>query len=157
ERERFVLDIGDGVFHVFAALDEVARVWRLIELRDRNENRITLTYEAGRLVEVCDSADRRISIESTREGRIAGLHVYNAVSQGRWIAVARYSYDEQGNLGAAFDAEGHATRYQYDGEHRLTSETDRAGLRFNFVYDREGRCVETWGEPVGRRDPSLAE
>jgi RHS repeat-associated protein len=158
ERERLVLDTGNGARKVFAATDEAARRWRLIEIRDRNDNRIELTYdEEGRLCEATDSAGRRIRILSTRAGRIAGLHVYNARARGQWIAVARFTYDEDGNLTAAIDAEGHGARFQYDDEHRLTRETDREGLSFSFVYDRTGRCVETWGEYLGRRDPSLAE
>jgi RHS repeat-associated protein len=159
ERERFVLDTGDGIRRVFAAADETARRWVLVELRDRNDNRIELTYdEDARLYEVVDSAGRTVCVERTRSGRIAGLHVYNARSRGhQWIAVARYGYDGAGNLAAVFDAEGHAARYQYDEEHRLTRKSDREGLVFSFVYDRAGRCVEAWGEYPGRRDPSLAE
>jgi RHS repeat-associated protein len=157
ERERFVLDKGDGLRRVFAAVDEEARRWRLIEIRDRNDNTIELTYDdAGRLCEVVDSAGRTIGIETTRAGRIASIQIKSARAQGRWVPVARYVYDERGNLAAAVDAEGHATRYEYDDAHRLTRETDRCGLAFCFVYDRAGRCVETWGEYPGRRDPSLA-
>lgn len=158
ERERLVLDQGDGIARVFAAVDDEAERWKLIEIRDRNDNRIELTYdEQGRLSEVTDSAGRVIGVESTRAGRIAAIHVRNARAQGRWIAVASYSYDAQGNLAAATDAEGHTVRYAYDDEHRLTRSIDRAGLAFSYVYDREGRCVEAWGEFPGQRDPSLAD
>jgi RHS repeat-associated protein len=158
ERERFVLETGDGLRRVFAAADESARRWKLIEIRDRNENRIELTYdERGVLAEVIDSAGRTVRVQATRAGRIASLHVYNARARGQWIALTRFAYDERGNLVGAFDAEGHATRYEYDDEHRLTCETDRTGLAFRFAYDRAGRCVETWGEYPGKRDPSLAE
>jgi RHS repeat-associated protein len=158
ERERFVLDKGDGVSRVFAAVDEAGTRWKLIELRDRNGNRIELTYDAeGRLAEVTDSVGRMVAIECTRAGRIASVQVHNARARGRWIAVARYGYDEAGDLAAAFDAEGHVARYAYDDEHRLVCETDRTGLAFRFVYDRAGRCVETWGEYPGKRDASLAE
>ena len=158
ERERLILDTGDGVSRVFAAVDEAGVRWRLIELRDRNDNRIELTYDAeGRLAEITDSAGRAVRVTSTRAGRLASVEVYNARARGQWIAVARYAYDENGNLAAAFDAEGRATRYAYDDEHRLICETDRCGLAFHFVYDRAGRCVETWGDYPGKRDPSLAE
>ena len=61
----------------------------LIALRDRNDNQIELTYDdAGHLVEVLDSAGRTVAVEPARNGRIASLHVRNAVLQGRWIAVA---------------------------------------------------------------------
>ncbi len=157
ERERFVLDKGDGVLRVFAAADETTRRWKLIELRDWNENRIELTYdEEGRLCEAIDSAGRTVRILSTRAGRIASLQVYNARARGQWIAAARFAYDEEGNLAAVVDAEGHAAQYQYDDQHRLTRHTDREGLAFCFTYDREGRCTETWGEVPGKRDPSLA-
>src|SRR5215468_4723507 len=139
-------------------MDESARRWRLIEIHDRNGNRIELTYdEEGRLCEAIDSAGRTIKILSTRAGRIASLRVCNAHARGRWIAAATFIYDEEGNLTAAVDAEGHAARYAYDDEHRLMRESDRTGLTFCFSYDRQGRCVETWGEYPGKRDPSLAE
>jgi RHS repeat-associated protein len=158
ERERFVLEKGDGVRRVFAAVDEVAQHWKLVELRDRNDNRIELTYDdAGRVVEIVDNAGRTVAIETTRAGRMAALHVSNARARGRWVAIVRFTYDEEGNLVAAIDAEGHVARYAYDDAHRLIRETDRTGLAFCFVYDREGRCVETWGEHPGKLDPSLAE
>jgi RHS repeat-associated protein len=158
ERERFVLDKGDGVSRIFAAVDEDARRWKLIEIRDRNGNRAELLYdERGRLCEVTDSVGRVIGVETTSAGRIGSIQIKNPRARGRWIKVVRYAYDDGGHLGAVIDAEGHATRYEYDNDHRLTRETDRTGLSFCFVYDRAGRCVETWGEHPGRRDPSLAE
>jgi RHS repeat-associated protein len=158
ERERFVLDVGDGPHRFFAATDDEARTWKLIAIRDRNDNQIELSYDdAGRLCELTDSAGRTIGVETTSAGRIASIQIKNTRAQGGWIVVARYSYDEQGNLAAAVDAEGHTARYQYDDEHRLTCRTDRCGLAFRFAYDRAGRCVEGWGEYPGRRDPSLAE
>jgi RHS repeat-associated protein len=158
EWERYVLDKGDGVQRIFAAADESARAWRLVELRDRNDNRISLTYdEKGRLSEAIDSAGRRVKVLSTRAGRIASVLVYNARARGQWIGVARFTYNDRGDLTAAIDAEGYTSRYEYDDHHRLTRETDREGLSFCFVYDRVGRCIETWGEYVDKPDPSLDE
>lgn len=154
ERERYVLDKGDGLRWIFAATDEQAQTWKLIELRDRHDNHIDLTYDdAGALCEVTDSAGRTIGVETTRAGRIASLRV----KHDRWMTVARFAYDDEGHLVAAIDAAGHAERYEYDDEHRLTCKIDRCGLAFHFAYDRQGRCVESWGDDSGRRDASLAE
>lgn len=73
------------------------------------------------------------------------------------MVFARYSYDRSGNLVAASDADGHTTRFTYDEDHRLTHLEYPSGLVFRFIYDGSGRCVETWGEYPGRKDPALAE
>ncbi|MFT3771923.1 MAG: DUF6531 domain-containing protein [Minicystis sp.] len=152
----FAVDADDGLWHIFSAATDEGKRFRLTAIEDRNKNRIALTYDDGRLVEVKDSAGRIVRLGATREGRVASIQVQNALAQGQWIAFATYTYDEHGNLAAATDADGHTARYTYDGDHRLTSDTDRAGLCFHFVYDREGRCVESWGDYPGKRDPSLA-
>ena len=157
ESERFVLDTGDGLTRTVASANEADLRLRLIEISDRNDNRIALTYEGARLVEVLDSAGRIVRVQSTREGRIASIQGPHPRTRDAWITLASYTYDDAGNLTAAIDAEGHATRYAYDDAHRLTSETDRTGLTFRFVYDAKGRCVETWGEYPGKADPSLAD
>ncbi len=158
EHGGFALDADDdGVWRRFAAADEGQKRYRLVAVEDRNKNRIALTYEEGLLVEIVDSAGRVIRVTSTREGRIASIEVKNAVAQGQWVAFGTYTYDDRGDLTAATDADGFTARYAYDEEHRSPTDTDRAGLAFHFVYDAEGRCVESWGDYPGKRDPSLAE
>jgi RHS repeat-associated protein len=151
----FSLDADDGVWRLFSAADERGKRFRLSSIEDRNRNRIVLTHDQDRLVQIVDSAGRTIRIGSTREGRIASLELKNAAVHGRWVAFATYAYDERGNLASVVDADGHTARYAYDDEHRLTADTDRTGLTFHFVYDREGRCVESWGDYPGKADPSL--
>jgi RHS repeat-associated protein len=153
----FALDVDDGVWRLFSAADERGKRYRLMAVEDRNRNRIALAYDKDRLVQVIDSAGRVIRVAAAPEGRIASLEVKNAVAQGQWVAFATYAYDGRGNLMVARDADGFSARYEYDEEHRLTVDTDRTGLTFHFVYDREGRCVESWGDYPGKRDPSLAE
>src|SRR5262249_27655887 len=109
------------------------------------------------LVEVLDSAGREIRLPPTKEGRIGSIEVKNAAVRGQWVAFAAYTYDDRGNLAMARDAEGFSSHYAYDEDHRLTADTDRTGLTFHFVYDGKGRCVESWGDYPGRRDPSLCE
>jgi RHS repeat-associated protein len=153
----FAVDADDGVWHLFSAADEGGRTYRLTAVEDRNRNRISITYDDGKLAEIVDSAGRTIKVTSTREGRIAGIYALNAISQGQWVAFATYTYDERGNLTSVTDADGHVARYEYDDDHRLTLDLDRAGLAFHFVYDGEGRCVESWGDYPGKRDPSLLD
>jgi RHS repeat-associated protein len=152
----FALDADDGVSRLFSAADERGKCHRLTAIEDANGNRIALTHEKGRLVEIVDSAGRVIRVGAAPDGRIASIEVKNAVAQGQWVTFATYAYDDRGDLRAVRDADGFSARYAYDEEHRLTLDTDRTGLAFHFVYDREGRCVESWGDYPGKRDPSLA-
>lgn len=154
----FAVDADDGVWHLFSEPDPRQAGFHLLTaVEDRNRNRISLTYDEGRLCEIKDSAGRVVRVGVTREGRIASFSVQNAISQGQWVAFATYTYDERGDLVAVTDADGFTARFEYDEDHRLTLDQDRAGLTFHFVYDREGRCVESWGDYPGKRDPSLAE
>ena len=153
----FAVDAGDGSWHLFSEAFDGGKRWRLTAIEDRNKNRIAITYDDGRLVEVKDSAGRIVRVKTTPEGRIASLEALNAVQSGRWVCFARYLYDEQGDLIAATDADGHTARFAYDDRHLLTLDTDRSGLAFHFVYDEKGRCVESWGDHPGAVDPSLAE
>ena len=150
------VDANDGLWRIFSEAAGRGRL-RLTAIEDRNRNRITLTYEDGRLAEVRDSAGRVVRVRTTPEGRLASLEALNSVARGQWVALARYEYDARGDLVAARDADGHAAHYEYDDAHRMVADTDRAGLTFRFVYDDKGRCVESWGEYEGREDPSLVE
>ncbi|WP_437667719.1 RHS repeat-associated core domain-containing protein [Sorangium sp. So ce1182] len=130
-------------------------MWLCTAIEDRNRNRISLTYESGRLAEVVDSAGRTLRFRADREGRVAAIEVKNALSGGRWVTCESYEYDAAGHLVTATDADGFSAHYEYDEEHRLTGDTDRIGLCFHFRYDAQGRCIESWGDYPGRMDPSL--
>src|SRR5262249_35292637 len=54
----YAVDANDGVWRVFSETFDAGKRWRLTAIDDRNRNRIGLTYENGRLVEVKDSAGR---------------------------------------------------------------------------------------------------
>jgi YD repeat-containing protein len=153
----FSVDASDGLWHIFSYGSNEGRRYRLTAIEDRNRCRIILTYEDGHLVEVTDSAGRTIRVKSAPNGRIAAIEALNAVSSGRWVTLVSYSYDDAGNLIGATDAAGHSFSYGYDDDHLLTRDEDRARLTFHFVYDRKRRCIESWGDYSGKRDPSLAE
>jgi RHS repeat-associated protein len=153
----FAVDANDGLWHLFSAGDEAGKRFRMTAIQDRNKNRIALTYEDERLVEITDSAGRRVRVLHTKEGRIASFQAKNAVAEGRWIAFATYAYDDRGRLASVTDADGFTARYAYDDDDRLTDDADRTGLTFHFRYDGEGRCIESWGDYPGQRDPSLID
>ncbi|WP_437635864.1 RHS repeat-associated core domain-containing protein [Sorangium sp. So ce854] len=150
----FAIDAGDDLWRIFSVTEADGKRYRLSAIDDRNRNRIALSYEAGRLVEIADSAGRRVRVTSTPEGRIESLQAKNAWAQGRWVVFAHYKYDAAGDLVSVRDADGHTTTYTYE-DHLLTSRRSPTGLTFFYRYDSHGRCVETWGEYPGRRDPSL--
>src|SRR5262249_4887779 len=65
----FTLDVDDGVIRRFSVADDGKKRYRLAAIEDRNRNRITLTHEKGRLVEIVDSVGRVIRVGATSEGR----------------------------------------------------------------------------------------
>jgi YD repeat-containing protein len=159
EGNGFRLDLVDGQYLFFGEhviSDEGERYLPTV-IGDRAQNRIVLAYDRGLLAEVTDASGRIVRVLRGRDRRIAAFEAKNTVAQGRWVAFARYAYDQGGRLIEAEDADGYVTRYEYDPSHRLTSITGPTGLMFSFRYDGEGRCIETWGEYPGKADPSLMD
>jgi RHS repeat-associated protein len=153
----YVLDKNDGLKWIFDGPVGEDSEWRLSGVEDRCGNKISLAYEGGRLSEVRDSVGRRVRFTRGPRGCIGAVEVLNAASQGKWVAFETYEYDVGGRLISATDAEGYARSYAYDERNLLVRHTDRVGLSFHYVYDALGRCVETWGDWMGRPEPSLAE
>lgn len=153
----YLVDADDGLWRAFSELAGGGKEHLLTAIQDRCGNRIGLTYDAGRLVEAKDSVGRVIRFLPAKDGRIGSVELRNAVAQGRWVAFGLYAYDPEGNLVSATDADGFAERFAYDDGHLMTLHVDRVGLAFHYVYDRERRCTETWGDYLGKPDPSLAE
>src|SRR6185437_7876652 len=117
----------------------------LVKITDRCENVVELSYRDGRLVQVIDSAGRRLEFETTGR-RLTAVSLCPA--EGDRIELVRYAYDCDGRLAAAVDPAGHASRYAYKGG-VLVKETNRNGLSFHFAYNwyhPEGWCVRTWGD-----------
>lgn len=155
DADGFVLDAGDDLVRTFREALEDETVYRLTEVRDANGNVIRLSYDQGRLVEIVDTAGRRVRVATTPEGRMGALLVKNAEHQGRWLTFATYSYDTDGNLVSATNADGHETRYTYGEDHLLATQRYPTGLTATFRYDDAGRCIETWATYPDGVDPSL--
>jgi YD repeat-containing protein len=116
----YQLDVDDGVWRMFSAQKPGAAnpTWILTAVEDRNRNRIELTYadEGARLLQVVDSAGRTLKVKTDQRGHILAFSVLNAVSQGQWVTLVEYLYDDQGRLARATDADGFASKYAYDTE-----------------------------------------
>jgi len=140
--------IDEDLYYHFTeeSYDEVHLLGRI---SDSNGFSIRLSYTAdGWLKEIIDTAERKLRFEHDNKGRI--LAVY-APDPEYWlhqeICIARYRYDEEGNLLEETNAVGDSIRYAYEGR-LLTHEVWRNGIEWFFEYDgREigARCIHTWG------------
>jgi hypothetical protein len=107
---------------------------------------------------VKDSAARIVRVKTTPDNHIASFEALNAVSSGRWVPFATYTYDERGDLACATDADNHSSRYTYADDHRLATDTDRAGLCFHFLYTSTiigARTMQQLDDNVGALDVKL--
>lgn len=63
--------------------------------------------------------------------------------------LARYQYDQQGNLVKAYDQNGHLRSYYYNSNHQLTRYSDRTGRGQNIRYEStsaQAKAVEEWAD-----------
>lgn len=117
---------------------------RFIEMPDGQGVELAWDEATGRLKGVRQKMEKRtLALEYTSHGRIAKVSFL--MPGGGTRTAARYEYDGQGRLAAAYDALGHADRFEYDSEGRITREIVKDGGVFSFKYDDHGRCVRTSG------------
>ncbi|MFO0549920.1 MAG: RHS repeat-associated core domain-containing protein [Polyangiaceae bacterium] len=159
ERDGYdLLEAESGLRHVFRQTDATGRC-RLVELRDRGGNVVTLRWRGRYLVDLTDTADRRVEARYTREGRLERLVFLEKVGEGTFEhLLTRYAYSDDGRLAAVFDPMDQAMRYEYRGG-VLTREVHKSGLTFHFEWDQEdptGWCVRTWGD-AGDSDPAVMD
>jgi RHS repeat-associated protein len=115
---------------------------RLEAISDRNGNRIDLAYgESGSLVEIVHSGGHRIGAE-TEDGRITALRL---IDGDQSQVLARFAYDNAGNLAQAFDSSEADQRFTYDEQNRLTGWRDRNDHWYHYTYDEQGRGVRGAG------------
>ncbi|MGI9331574.1 MAG: DUF6531 domain-containing protein, partial [Gammaproteobacteria bacterium] len=122
---------------------------RLIEVRDSNANAVQLHYDtAGRLERLSRNQLQGLRIEYDAAGRMRALYRTDAAGERLGDALARYRYDEAGDLIEAVDAAGHAETYTYH-HHLITARKLRSGLTYGFEWDgqdKNARCVRSFGE-----------
>jgi len=93
---------------------------RLVRITDRNDNSVTLQYQADRLVSVTDAVGRITQFKYNLEGKIN--EVIDPLGRR-----ATYGYDANGNLISYVDMAGNRVSYIYDSRSYLTSLTTPSG------------------------------
>lgn len=147
----FVLDAGDGFVRTLSPHPSDASRFVLTETRDRNGNRISLSWSAA-LVTATDSVGRVVELPLDGDGHFTSIGVVQP--DGSVLVAARYLYAD-GLLASAEDADGFASRHAYGPAAELVQLTNRAGLETFWRYDDRLRCDETWQTIGGMIDASI--
>src|SRR5262245_39033924 len=116
----------------------------LVALADIHGNRITFDYDSrGNLTRIEDAEHRDIRFSSDTEGRIVAIAVSHPQLQPEQLVIARFVYDQRGDLVAAYDQSGVPVRYEYD-SHYLVRVINRWGGSQYFGYDADGQAIARW-------------
>jgi RHS repeat-associated protein len=147
-----VLTFSDGKFRL---AEKDGTVWQfridnlLDYVQDRNGNRVTAGYSAGKLTSITHSNGDQLLFEYNAYGRIARLIDSRGVGPTD-DHVITYEYDNSGEHLLSIILPGNRiTRYTYDAgsvlpcQHALLSVEHPDGRHDYFVYDNRGRLVET--------------
>ena len=113
---------------------------KLTQIKDRNANALTLTYDASnRLEKITDTANRAILLEYDGLNRLIRL-------KDPLLRTFSYSYDANNNLINVTDPLNQIITYTYDANHNFTQKTDPRGRITTFTYDASDRCTSSSGE-----------
>ena len=108
---------------------------KLLSIVDRNQNRISLSYEGERLVGISDPVGRPVlRFQYDNLGRIVGV----SDLAGRCVG---YAYDEDGNLVEFTDVAGGRTRYVYENGRMARVIQPNGNVVVQNFYDEAGRVI----------------
>ena len=108
---------------------------RLVGQRDRNDNRVTLTYTGDRLTSVANASGRVVTFDYSDDGYITAIHA----PENKTLV---YAYTD-GDLTSVTDARGNTTAYAYNAQHQLTQVTTPEGYpSLRLGYDGQFRVAE---------------
>ena len=145
----YSLHTAERLTYRFTNIGRPENEWVLSAIENIVGDAIVLRYDSlKQLNELTDSAGRRLCLQRDHVGRVRTLDAPHPDAPEQRVVVARYAYDDRGNLVEVVDALGAATRFEYRG-HLLAKETNRNGLSFHFEYDgtdEHARCLRTWGD-----------
>lgn len=120
---------------------------RLVAISDRNDHRIDITYaEDNAPALITHHGGYRVAVDRHPDlPRITGFRLLDTDGPGTETALARYDYDEVGDLTEVYNSSGLPLRLRYDDQHRITGWTDRNGTDYGYEYDAAGRVIRTTG------------
>ncbi len=134
---------------------------KLTEVRDRNGNAITLSYESGKLTKVKDAAGRELVFAYT------GAQVTSVEDpMGHKV---KYAYESSNLISVTLPGEETPRwKFKYDASHQLTEMTDGRGGVTKTEYDEENRVIKQtdamervikweYGESGGNRTTTITE
>jgi RHS repeat-associated protein len=141
---RWNVETGEIVRYLFKP-GRNGQPWPLLFLEYPNGQGLELTWDdRGLLKRVRQKNEKRCLLFTySSDARIAAVSFQ--YPDLRQQVLARYEYDREGRLAAAYDALGQADRYEYDGVGRIVREMSKDGGIFSFRYDAKGRCIRTSG------------
>jgi RHS repeat-associated protein len=137
---------------------------KLTEVKDRNGNAITLSYESGKLTKVKDAAGRELilaytgaqvtSVEDPMGHKFGYAYesgnLTSVTMPGEEIAHWKFKYDASHQLTEMTDGRGGVIKTEYDEENRVKKQTDPAERVTKFEYgESEGHTTTTITEPNG--------
>jgi YD repeat-containing protein len=137
---------------------------KLTEVRDRNGNAITLSYESGKLTKVKDAAGRELTFAYTGAQVTSvedpmGHKVKYAYESGSLTSVTlpgeetprwKFKYDASRQLTEMTDGRGGVTKTEYDEENRVKKQTDAMERTTKWEYGESGGYrTTTITEPNG--------
>jgi len=148
EQGEYFIGSKDGLFYYFnAPLANANNHGLLRSIANRNGFAIRFSYnEQGHLIQIKDSADRIITVESNEEGLITALVLPNPgiANSSLTFQAVRYTYTSEGNLNGLYNAEGFRNRFAWKDRY-ITARSFNDGTIFTFEYDDKGRCTAALG------------
>jgi RHS repeat-associated protein len=92
---------------------------------------------------ITDQAGRQLLFEMHGDKKHVGKIFFNYKDE--FELLARYDYDERGNLTHVFDRQDKAIRFVYDKHDRVVERINRNEMAYWWKYDELGRVIETSG------------